>query len=106
MPAGKAELVELTNYWSREAGQSIAHRFADALRETLDGVLLFPRAGAPLDVRIRRLRGTRAWRVRGFENYVIYYREVEDRIDVLHVLHAARDRERILRKPEPPDAPA
>ena len=96
----------MTDYWTKEAGQSLARRFADALFETLEGVLLFPRAGAPLDLRIRRLRGTRTWRVRGFENYVIYYREVEGRIDVLHVLHSARDRERILREPEPPDEPA
>ena len=99
-------MLELTDYWTKEAGQSLAYRFADAMCETLEGVLLFPRAGAPLDLRIRRLRGTRTRRVRGFENYVIYYREAEGRIDVLHVLHAARNHERILREPEPPDAPA
>jgi plasmid stabilization system protein ParE len=98
--------LDLAEYWRSVGGEMLSRRFGAALRETLDGVLLFPRAGAPLGMRVRRLRGTRTWRVRGFENYVIYYREVDGRIEVLHVLHAARDHERILRAPQPPDEPA
>jgi toxin ParE1/3/4 len=99
-------LFELEAYWVREAGKPFAHRFADSLRQTLEGVLLVPQAGAPLSNRVRCLRGTRTWRVRGFENYVIYYRPIQGGIEVFHVLHAARDRDRILRAPRSPDEPA
>jgi toxin ParE1/3/4 len=38
-----------------------------------------------------RLLGLRAWQIRGFENHIIFYRPVEDGIEVVRVLHAARD---------------
>lgn len=31
------------------------------------------------------------WQVRGFENYVIFYRPIEHGIEIVRVLHAARD---------------
>jgi toxin ParE1/3/4 len=33
----------------------------------------------------------RVWRVEGFERYLILYRSVENRIDIVRVLHTARD---------------
>jgi toxin ParE1/3/4 len=29
--------------------------------------------------------------VKGFENWLLFYRDTEDRIDVIRVLHGARD---------------
>jgi toxin ParE1/3/4 len=33
----------------------------------------------------------RAWSVRGFENYLIFYRPLSNGIDVVRVIHGARD---------------
>ena len=33
----------------------------------------------------------RVWRVEGFERYLILYRSVEHRIDIVRVLHGSRD---------------
>ena len=38
-----------------------------------------------------KLADLRAWQVRGFENYVIFYRPIEHGIEIVRVLHAARD---------------
>ena len=44
---------------------------------------------------IRVEPGLRRWRVRGFENFLIFYRPIDDGIEVLRVLHGQRDRETI-----------
>lgn len=38
----------------------------------------------------------RSWRVRGFRSYLIFYRELPDRIQIWRVLHGARDLNRGL----------
>lgn len=55
-----------------------------------------PGIGARKDVRNRRLAGLRQWRIRGFERYQIYYQETEESIEVIRVLHGARDIDRSL----------
>lgn len=37
------------------------------------------------------LEGIRSWVVKGFENYIVFYREIPGAIEVLRVLHGARD---------------
>ena len=37
------------------------------------------------------LADLRAWQVRGFENYLIFYRPIEHGVEIVRVLHAARD---------------
>lgn len=38
----------------------------------------------------------RRWRVQDFENYLIFYRVFDDRIEIVRVLHGARDIEAAL----------
>jgi len=38
----------------------------------------------------------RSWRMNGFRRYLIFYRELPDRIQIWRVLHGARDRHRGL----------
>jgi toxin ParE1/3/4 len=38
-----------------------------------------------------RLAGVRVASVRGFRNHLVFYREFDKGIEVLHVLHGARD---------------
>ncbi len=42
------------------------------------------------------LKGLRMWPVRGFERHLIFYRPIEDGIEVIRVLHASRDLEGLL----------
>jgi toxin ParE1/3/4 len=43
---------------------------------------------------------TRGVRKRNYENYLIFYRITDDAVDVLHVIHGARDWERLLLPPK------
>ncbi len=47
--------------------------------------------GASLSLRPPELAGLRKWRVREFENYLIFYLPRTDGVSILRVLHAARD---------------
>lgn len=43
-----------------------------------------------------RLAGLRVWRVEGFEKHLIFYRPAGDGIEIVRVLHGARDIDSIL----------
>ena len=43
-----------------------------------------------------RLEGLRVWRIQGFEKHLIFYRPVADGIEIVRVLHGARDLDRLL----------
>jgi toxin ParE1/3/4 len=68
-----------------------AMRFLAAAEATFRDLLKKPDLGALGEFRSRFLNGVRRWRVKGFKNYLIFYREVEDGIEVIRVLHGARD---------------
>jgi toxin ParE1/3/4 len=55
-----------------------------------------PTLGSLLDIPNSALCDVRAWPIKGFRNYLIFYRLEEYGIMVLRVLHGARDIERIL----------
>lgn len=73
-----------------------AFRFLEAADAAFDLLGDFPEIG-----RLRRfvhpkLSGVRSWPIKGFEKHVIFYRASERHIDILRVIHSARDLTRIL----------
>jgi toxin ParE1/3/4 len=40
-----------------------------------------------------RLHNLRSFRIKGFENYLIFFGPIQDGIEVFHVIHGARDLE-------------
>jgi len=47
------------------------------------------------------LADMRVWRIEGFENHLIFYRPTVDGIDIIRVLHGARDIENLLETEQP-----
>ena len=43
-----------------------------------------------------RLAGIRVWSIRKFENYLIFYRPIQEGIELIRVLHGSRNIERAL----------
>lgn len=76
--------------------ESVAHRFVDAVQETLKDLARMPGWGSIKHFRDPALFEVRSWRVKGFRNYLIYYLIADDGIDVLAIMHGARDIERLL----------
>jgi toxin ParE1/3/4 len=68
-----------------------ADRFLEAAYQRFRELAQMPDVGRPRQFAQARRRNLRSFRVKGFVNYLIFYCPIEDGIEVLHVLHAARD---------------
>lgn len=73
-----------------EDNPAAAARFIDASEKSFKLLQDFPRIGK---VRSFTRPGIRSWRVSGFENYLIFYIPTRDEVQVLAVLHGARELE-------------
>ena len=65
--------------------------FLAAVEDSLEQIARFPDIGKKRRFRDKRFENTRKWRVKKHENYLIFYQVVEDRIEVIRVLHGSRD---------------
>jgi toxin ParE1/3/4 len=83
-----------------ERSPAAADRFVEAVPRALDKLAQFPGAGSLRTFRDARLRGVRTWHVPGFRKYLIIYRPIEGGIEVLAVLHGARNLRARLRERE------
>lgn len=71
-----------------EAGK----RFYDAVEDALNKLAQFPGMGSRRTAQNPKLRELRSWPIAGYRNYLIFYLPLpEHGIDVLHVLHGARN---------------
>ena len=68
-----------------------AIRFLDAAEKTFRDLATNPQLGAATEFRSRFLSGTRTWRVQGFPNHLIFYLPLENGINVIRVIHGARE---------------
>jgi toxin ParE1/3/4 len=96
LPAADRDLDDQADYLAREASIETALRFYDAADTTFAKLAEMPNIGAPRQSAKARLAGIRFWRIEGFENHLIFYRPIEGGIEIIRVLHAARDIESIL----------
>jgi len=76
--------------------EEAAFRFLSAAEESFQDLALNPLMGAVCQLRGQSARMFRRWRVNGFENYLIFYRVIGDRIEIARVMHGARDLEQLL----------
>ena len=91
-PQAKRDVFDIATYLTLEASQDVAERFVDALQQALGDLLDQPGMGSPRwQWAHAKLAGIRHWPVPGFPNHLIFYRETEIGIDVVRVLHGARD---------------
>ena len=99
-PAAKTDLRrDFRHLADRNVDSAI--RFLASAREAFDFLARTPLSGRERLFRDPRLRGVRFFPIRGFENWLIFYRPLERGVEVLRVLHGARDLERLLGKWKP-----
>ncbi len=84
--------IDLLDIWDYIADDSMdrADEFLDRIEEKLQTLALNPGIGRR---REELLPGLRSFPI---ANYVVFYRAIEDGIDVLRVLHGSRDIEEIF----------
>ena len=83
-----------------QASVEVAERYFAAVKETWALLITQPQSGAPYNSGIERLAGLRRAPVKGFERYLLFYTPRIGGIDVVRVLHAARDIQRIFESDE------
>ena len=74
-----------------------AARFLVAVDRTIDGLRLQPLKGRPRNFRGPDLKHVRSWRMDGFENYLMFYRYTENRLEIMRIKHGAMKFPRALR---------
>lgn len=82
--------------WIGERDPGAAERFLLATETTFGQVQRNPGVGWERSWRSQRLEGIRSWRVGGFPNFLIFYREEVATIEIYAVLRGARHLERAL----------
>ena len=84
------EVEEALRRYRSEAPTGVALRFSDSFGEASRHIGRHPQSGSLRYAESGRLASLRFWRVKGFP-YLIFYVERDAVIDVLRVLHTARD---------------
>ncbi len=89
------ELVSLSFYIA-EDNEAIAQRFLDSCDKTFRFLADNPNVGSLRRFKNVQMAEVRMWRVKGFEKYRIFYQPLESGIKILHIIHSARDYNRVF----------
>ena len=97
-PRVKEDLIEHYAFIARDK-IAPAERFLKVAEETFQRTAEMPLVGRVWESELPHLAGVRAYPMpEGFRNYMIFYRPIKDGIEVLAVLHGARDLDAALRR--------
>jgi plasmid stabilization system protein ParE len=95
LPAADRDIDEQIVYISRENRDASA-RYVEAVSAILEHIGRMPGMGAARDYRNPRLAGLRMIPVPGFDNFLVFYLVTPRTVDIVRVLHGARDTRKIF----------
>jgi toxin ParE1/3/4 len=84
------------NYILANGSSTKASEFLEAAAVTFEQLRQTPQIGRVTRLVMSRLGEIRQWRLKGFKDYLVFYRVQDDLVEILRVLHGARDLEDIL----------
>ncbi len=96
--AARRDLVEHFLYLAENAGLDTGERFLTNVEASFSDLADQPMIGAPLTLQWQHLAlaGMRKWRVKDFDNHLIFYLPRAAGVLLVRVLHAARAWGRVL----------
>lgn len=89
-PRAQADIDDTVEYLGQD-NPDAARRFLTATEQTFQQLLVTPGLGQVREYLNPKLRGLRSWRIRRFERWLTFYRPTDDGIEVVRILHGARD---------------
>jgi toxin ParE1/3/4 len=89
------DLDDLAAFIQKDSPQA-AIRFLEKAEESFRLLARSPELGGLCTFPHPRMSGIRVWSVKGFPNHLIFYRPIEHGIEVVRVLHGARDIEAVF----------
>jgi toxin ParE1/3/4 len=92
----RRDLREIALFLGRDSPRA-ADRFLAAVERTSQQLLATPELGSRWEGGEPTLPGLRMKQVRGFTKYWIFYRPTSGGIEIVRVLHSARDLDSLLR---------
>ncbi|HKN34770.1 MAG TPA: type II toxin-antitoxin system RelE/ParE family toxin [Terriglobales bacterium] len=95
--AAKRDLTDHFVFLGENASVDVARRFLHAANVSFQALAKMPELGVQRNFRNPLFASVRAWPVKGFERYLIFYRPLMDGVEILRVIHGARDIERLFR---------
>jgi toxin ParE1/3/4 len=102
-PQALWDVVEIADYLAQRTSLAAADRFVDAAERTIERLARMPGIGNRWDDDDPDLANVRVSPVSRYRNYLVFYRPIDGGIEVLRILHGARDITRILRGDDEPD---
>jgi len=95
-PQADLDIDHQFEYLVVEAGVATARRFLRELQKTCRSLQRSLELGSPRSFGDERLAGLRVWPVSGFRRQLVFYLPSAEAIEIVRVLHAARDLEALL----------
>lgn len=99
-PRARLDLLEQFVYFGEQESVELADRYLAAVEATCLRLAVHPLIGVVYDSGIARLNSMRRIPVMRFENYLVFYLARQAGIDVIRVLHGARDIDSVLAQEE------
>lgn len=99
-PRAVRDIDEQAAYLARHASEAVAVRFLGVLAEVMLRIMEMPELGPKWESDVPALRDLQFWIPKKFKNHMVFYRVAGDCIEIVRVLHGARDLERYLQEPE------
>jgi len=84
------DILEQADHIARDSIEA-ADGFIQAAEKAFHLLAENPRAGARRTFSNPAFADIRMWPIRGFEKHLVFYREIPNGVEVIRVLHAARD---------------
>jgi toxin ParE1/3/4 len=94
-PEVRRDLVGIADYISGDSADA-GERFLAAAEQTFQFLAINRGVGQLCEFADPACVGMRAWPVDGFRNHLIFYRTTEEGVEIVRVLHGARDIEALF----------
>ncbi len=96
-PAAERDLDEQAEYLASHGNLELALRFYRAAEATFELLAHRPRMGKVNQFRSRFLTNVRTFPLKGFPKHLVFYLLIGQGVEIIRVLHGARDLEILLR---------
>ena len=90
------DIRQQANYILVNGNARTAQRFLELAEATFAQLATIPGMGKIVRLVSSGMGEIRQWRIKDFQDYLIFYQIQDDRVEILRVLHGVRDLEDIL----------
>jgi len=96
LPAARIDMLEQAEYYDSEGGEGLGNLSIVKCESGFGRLASFPESGTTVRLKHPQLKACRFILTPGFEKILIFYRLRDNAIQIVRVLHGARDIESVL----------